>query len=85
MIFEGDAKASPFFIDNELNKEINSLLNNYEIYYIKANNEIFMKAYNNLQPKLNNLNKYDLINDEELLQEYEKQLVEIFSNYLKEH
>ena len=53
-------------IDNELNKEINSLLNSYEIYYIKADNEIFMKAYNNLQPKLNNLNKYDLIFDKNI-------------------
>ena len=31
------------------------------------------------------LNKYDLINDEEILQEYERQLIQIFSNYLKEH
>jgi translation elongation factor EF-Tu-like GTPase len=30
------------------------------------------------------LNKYDLINDEELLAEYEKLLVQIFTNYLKE-
>ena len=50
-------------IDNELNKEIHSLLNNFEIYYIKADNETFMNAYNNLQPKINNLNKYDLIFD----------------------
>ncbi|MBQ5945037.1 hypothetical protein IJL65_01160 [bacterium] len=31
------------------------------------------------------LNKYDLINDEELLEEYKKQLVQIFNEYLKEH
>lgn len=31
------------------------------------------------------LNKYDLINDEELLEEYKKQLVQIFSEYLKQH
>jgi translation elongation factor EF-Tu-like GTPase len=31
------------------------------------------------------LNKYDLINDEELLAEYEKLLVQIFTDYLKEH
>jgi translation elongation factor EF-Tu-like GTPase len=31
------------------------------------------------------LNKYDLINDEELLAEYEKLLVQIFTDYLKDH
>ncbi len=31
------------------------------------------------------LNKYDLINDEELLEEYKKQLIQIFSEYLKKH
>jgi translation elongation factor EF-Tu-like GTPase len=31
------------------------------------------------------LNKYDLINDEELLSEYEKLLIQIFTDYLKEH
>jgi translation elongation factor EF-Tu-like GTPase len=31
------------------------------------------------------LNKYDLINDEELLEEYKKQLIQIFNDYLKEH
>jgi translation elongation factor EF-Tu-like GTPase len=31
------------------------------------------------------LNKYDLINDEELLAEYEKLLIQIFTDYLKEH
>jgi translation elongation factor EF-Tu-like GTPase len=31
------------------------------------------------------LNKYDLINDEELLEEYKKQLVNIFSKYLKDN
>jgi translation elongation factor EF-Tu-like GTPase len=31
------------------------------------------------------LNKYDLVNDEELLAEYEKLLIQIFTDYLKEH
>jgi translation elongation factor EF-Tu-like GTPase len=31
------------------------------------------------------LNKYDLINDEELLAEYEKLLIQIFTDYLREH
>jgi translation elongation factor EF-Tu-like GTPase len=31
------------------------------------------------------LNKYDLINDEELLAEYEKLLIQIFTDYLKDH
>jgi translation elongation factor EF-Tu-like GTPase len=31
------------------------------------------------------LNKYDLINDEELLAEYENLLVNIFTDYLKQH
>jgi len=31
------------------------------------------------------LNKFDLINDEELLEEYKKQLIQIFNEYLKKH
>jgi translation elongation factor EF-Tu-like GTPase len=31
------------------------------------------------------LNKYDLINDDELLAEYERLLIQIFTDYLKQH
>lgn len=53
---------------------------NYINFNVYVDDELFMS-----KRVVFVLNKYDLINDEELLQEYESQLIQIFWEYLKEH